>query len=253
MNELTQNISVFPTVNAMAAGAARVGADRIRTVLRDRPTCNIIVATGNSQLEMLSALVEAPDIDWSRVHGFHLDEYLGLPLTHPASFRLYLWKRFVSQLPVPMASFHYVDGEGDPFENCRQLGEIIQRHPIDVAFVGIGENGHLAFNDPPADFDTDRPYLVVDLDEDCRQQQRGEGWFPTLEDVPTQAITMSIKQIMASAMIVCTVPDQRKAAAVRDAVEGAVTPAVPASILQQHGNAHLFLDTAAASELRSQD
>lgn len=243
-------ITISPTTPEMAAAAAKRGAERMRDVLRARATCHVIVATGSSQLEMLSALAKEPGIDWTRVHGFHLDEYLGLPLTHPASFRGYLWQRFVSRLPAPIASFHYLDGEADPAETCRRAGEAIAKRPIDVAFVGIGENGHLAFNDPPADFDTTEPYRVVTLDEACRRQQLGEGWFPTLEDVPTRAISMSVRQIMASGRIVCTVPDERKAEAVRASVEGDVGPPVPASILQQHPDVHLYLDPTAASRLR---
>jgi len=238
----------------MAAAAAQAGAAAIRDTLASRPTCNLIVATGASQLDMLAALAAAPDIDWTRLHGFHLDEYIGLPITHPASFRLYLWQRFVSRLPVPLAAFHYLDGETesgkDPAETCTRVGAILDRHPIDVAFVGIGENGHLAFNDPPADFETTRPYLVVELDEACRRQQMGEGWFPTLDDVPTQAISMSVSRILASRRIICTVPDARKAEAVRNAVEGPVTPDVPASALQKHADVRLFLDDAAASLLK---
>lgn len=156
---------------------------------------------------MLEALAKQPDIRWDKVVGFHLDEYVGLPITHPASFRLYLWQRFLSRLALPMAAFHYVNGEDDTRAECERLGALIRRHPIDVAFVGIGENAHLAFNDPPADFVTDEPYIVVDLDHGCRQQQFGEGWFPTFADVPTKAISMSVRQIMKSRAIICTVPD----------------------------------------------
>jgi len=248
------NLHVSPTADAMAAAAAQAGAAAIRDTLASRPTCNLIVATGASQLDMLAALAAAPDIDWTRLHGFHLDEYIGLPITHPASFRLYLWQRFVSRLPVPLAAFHYLDGKTEsgkaPAETCTRVGAILDRHPIDVAFVGIGENGHLAFNDPPADFETTRPYLVVELDEACRRQQMGEGWFPTLDDVPTQAISMSVSRILASRRIICTVPDARKAEAVRNAVEGPVTPDVPASALQKHADVRLFLDDAAASLLK---
>lgn len=194
-------------------------------------------------------LVAEPDIGWNRVTAFHLDEYVGLPLDHPASFRLYLWRRFVSQLALPLKRFYYLDGEGDCAAECERIGQVIAEHAIDVAFVGIGENGHLAFNDPPADFETSVPYLVVDLDEACRQQQLGEGWFPTFDDVPRQAISMSVAQIMKSNAIACTVPDERKAVAVRDAVAGEVSSHVPASILQQHANTTLFLDKPAASLL----
>ena len=180
---------------------------------------------------------------------FHLDEYIGLPLTHPASFRLFLWQHFVRQLPVPLRAFYCLDGQSESTAECRRVGDLIRQCPIDVAFVGIGENGHLAFNDPPADFETNEPFIVVNLDEACRRQQLGEGWFPSLADVPTQAISMSIRQIMNSRRIVCTVPDQRKAEAVRAAVEGSVTPSVPASRLQQHEQVTLFLDQPAASRL----
>jgi len=242
---------VFDSKTEMGAAAASEGAKYIRAAIAERGAANIIVATGASQFEMMSALVQEPDIAWNRVTAFHLDEYVGIPIDHPASFRLYLWKRFVSQLPLPLKQFHYLDGEGDCHAECERAGDLIGQAPIDVAFVGIGENGHLAFNDPPADFETEQPYLVVELDDACRRQQLGEGWFPTFEDVPTQAISMSVKQILKSAAIICTVPDERKADAVQGAVEGSVTPDVPASILQQHSNVGLFLDKPAASRLSS--
>jgi len=243
-------VDVSDTKQALGAKAAKDGAERVRAALRERGEANIIVATGASQFEMLSELVKFSDIRWDKVTAFHLDEYVGLPITHPASFRLYLWQRFVSRLPLPLPAFHYVNAEKDPAGECRRLGEIIRKHPIDVAFIGIGENGHVAFNDPPADFKTEEPYLVVNLDEACRRQQMGEGWFPTLNDVPQQAISMSVRQIMKSTHIVCTVPDERKAKAVKGAVEGAVTPGVPASILQEHSSCDLFLDRASASMLK---
>ncbi|HRJ73522.1 MAG TPA: glucosamine-6-phosphate deaminase, partial [Terrimicrobiaceae bacterium] len=210
---------------------------------------NVIVATGASQFEMLNALLEEKDIAWDKVTFFHLDEYVGLPITHPASFRKYLWERFQQKLPVPARAFHYVAGDLDPAAECTRLGRLITEHPIDVCFAGIGENAHLAFNDPPADFATEVPYLVVNLDEACRKQQFGEGWFPTFEDVPKQAISMSIRQIMKSRCIIITAPDERKAVAVRDSLEGPVTNLVPSSILQQHADTSIFLDTASASLL----
>lgn len=242
-------ISVSETKDQMGSAAAKWGAEKIRAAIDDRDEANIIVATGASQFEMLTALVAEPDIEWNKVTAFHLDEYVGLPLNHPASFRLYLWQRFVSQLPLPLRAFHYLNGEDNCEAECDRVGAILTQHPIDVAFVGIGENGHLAFNDPPADFETDQPYLVVNLDDACRQQQLGEGWFPTFDDVPSNAISMSIRQIMKSLAIACTVPDERKAKAVQASVEGDVTPTVPASILQQHQNTNLFLDQPAASLL----
>ena len=242
-------ITICDDKAALGSAAATAGAEKIRSALAERGKASIIVATGASQFEMLAALVDEPDIEWSRVTGFHLDEYVGLPITHPASFRAYLWARFVSKLPLPPRAFHFLDGEHDPAAECARVGEIISRHPIDVAFIGIGENGHIAFNDPPADFDTEVPYLVVDLDDACRNQQLGEGWFPTFNDVPQQAVSMSVRQILKSESIICTVPDARKAAAVKGSVEGEVTPGCPGSTLQTHTDCSLFLDPPAASML----
>jgi glucosamine-6-phosphate deaminase len=230
--------------------AARHGANLIRAAQTTNPDIAIIVATGASQFEMLGELVKAPDIAWNRVTIFHLDEYVGMPITHGASFRKYLWERFHSKLPLPLANFHYINAEKNPEAECRRLNDLIKPRTIEVAFIGIGENGHLAFNDPPADFQTEQPYIVVNLDDACRKQQLGEGWFPTLNDVPRQAISMSIRQIMKSKAIVCTVPDARKAQAVKAAVESPVTPQVPASILQRHPNAELFLDRESAGMLK---
>ena len=234
----------------MGMQAAADGAVLIRQALETKGSATIIVATGASQFTMLEQLVREKGIDWSRITGFHLDEYIGLPLSHPASFRKYLKERFVDL--VPLKEFHYIDGEVQPAdEECRRLAAAITEHEVDVAFVGIGENAHLAFNDPPADFETESPYLIVDLDDACRQQQHGEGWFPTFDDVPKQAISMSVQQILKSKAIVCTVPDERKAEAVATSVEGPVTPDVPASILQNHSQTSLYLDRAAASKLTS--
>ena len=244
------DIKIMPDKAQMGKAAAAAGAEHIRRAIAERGDANIIVATGASQFEMLGELVQQPNINWNRVTGFHLDEYVGLAIDHPASFRGYLWQRFVSKLPLPLRAFHFLNGEGDPQAECRRVAEIIRQHPIDVAFVGIGENGHLAFNDPPADFETEEPYLVVQLDDACRRQQLGEGWFPTFDDVPKQAISMSVRQIMKSRAIICTVPDERKAEAVRNSVEGQVTPQVPASILQRHERCTLYLDKPAASLLR---
>jgi glucosamine-6-phosphate deaminase len=242
-------VRVFPTAVEMSVQAAVDGADLIRKTLRDRGAANIILATGASQLGMLSQLAREPEIDWSRVTMFHLDEYVGLPIHHPASFRLYLWERFVRELPFPPRQFHYLDGEAESRQECARVGEILRQHPIDVAFVGIGENGHLAFNDPPADFETSSPYLLVELDRQCRAQQAGEGWFESIDAVPQHALSMSVRQIMLSKYIVCTVPDERKASAVAKAVEGDVIPLVPASILQRHEQTTLYLDSDAASLL----
>lgn len=229
--------------------SADLGAQAIRQAISDNGKANIILATGASQFEMLQNLVQAEGIDWTKVTCFHLDEYVGLPMTHEASFRRYLHDRFVEQLPQPVAKFHYIDAETDPHAECARLAEEIKDVQIDVAFIGIGENAHLAFNDPPADFETETPYLVVNLDDACRQQQFGEGWFPSFDAVPTQAISMSVKQILKSKKIICTVPDERKAKAVKGAVRGEITPDVPASILQRHEDTKLVLDKPAASLL----
>src|SRR5882724_2930397 len=200
--------------------AAHDGAELIRRAIAQRGEANIILATGASQFEMLAELTHANELDWHRVTVFHLDEYAGLPITHPASFRLYLWQRFMSALPLPLKERYFIDAEADLQAECERLNPIIAKHPIDVAFVEIGENGHLAFNDPPADFETTDPYIVVTLDEACRRQQLGEGWFATLEDVPRRAISMSIRQILKAKKIVCIVPDARKAKAVKACLEG---------------------------------
>ena len=242
-------ISPSPEANGKAAAAC--GAALLRAILAQKNEANVIVATGASQFEMLKALLDKPDIAWDKITFFHLDEYVGLPISHEASFRKYLWNRFHKLLPTPPRAFHYVCGEGDAAAECRRLGEIIARHPIDLCFAGVGENAHLAFNDPPADFETEQPYLVVNLDDACRRQQFGEGWFPTLEDVPTQAISMSIRQILKSKTIIITAPDERKAPAIRDSLQGPVTNTVPSSILQQHADTRFFLDTASASLLKS--
>jgi len=241
--------TIAKTKQESGAAAAVLGAKLIREAIRKNGRANIIVATGASQFEMIEKLTKEPRIDWTRVTAFHLDEYVGTPITHPASFRKYLWERFVSQLPLPLAAFHYINGEGDAQAECQRVGGIIAKHPIDVCFAGIGENGHLAFNDPPADFKTTAPYLVVNLDEACRRQQMGEGWFKTLKQVPEKAISMSIRQIMKSKALVCTVPDQRKAQAVKDCLRGSVTPKHPASILQRHKATWCFLDQGSASLL----
>lgn len=229
--------------------AAARGVNLIKSAIEKQGSANIILATGASQFEMLAALTAAEGIDWSRITLFHLDEYIGLDETHPASFRKYLKERFEARV-APLKNAYYVEtGSGSPEEVCRSLGDIIKTHPIDVCFAGIGENGHLAFNDPPADFDTEEPYIVVELDEACRRQQMGEGWFASLEDVPEQAISMGIRQILKSETIILTVPDERKATAVKNTVEGSVTNQVPASIMQTHADTYLYLDKASASRL----
>ena len=240
---------IFETKEMMGQAAAEAAAGGIRDAVAQRGQANLILATGASQFEMLEHLVATGGIDWSKVVMFHLDEYIGLGPEHPASFRKYLQQRFVERVGNLQAA-HFVDGDAeDPEQECERLGALIQAHPIDVACIGIGENGHLAFNDPPADFETEEPYLLVQLDQRCRKQQLGEGWFETLEQVPSQAISMSIRQILKSRRLVVTVPDRRKAEAVRNALAGSVTPDCPASILREHANCSMFLDKAAGALL----
>ena len=240
-------VKVFNSKLELGEAAAEDAASIIQQAIADRDAAYVIAATGASQFEFLDALVRK-EIDWSKVVFFHLDEYVDLPEAHAASFRRYLKERIINR--VQPRAFHLINGEaGDVQEECRRVGELILRQEIDVAFVGIGENGHLAFNDPPADFETDDPYIVVDLDEACRQQQVGEGWFRSVDEVPRQAISMSIKQILKSRNILCIVPDKRKAEAVRASVESEVSPLKPASILQQHPSVTLYLDRESSSLL----
>lgn len=238
------------SLEEVGSRAAAQGAEILKKVLGAQPTARIFLSTGTSQFATLKALTETPGIDWSRIECFHLDEYCGMSSSHPASFCRYLRERFVEKLPQPPKAFHYVNGEGDSQAECDRLGKLALSAPIDLAFVGIGENGHLAFNDPPADFEIAVPYHVVALDDACRRQQLGEGWFPTFDDVPTHAISMTVWQIMQAKAVIASVPDLRKAQAVKGAVEGPITPEVPASMLQRHEAITLYLDKDSASLLK---
>jgi glucosamine-6-phosphate deaminase len=239
-------VAILESRRALGKAAAGKGARLIDGAISRNGAATIVVATGTSQFEMLSELVKA-DLDWTRVTAFHLDEYIGIPASHKASFRRYLKERFVDL--VPLGEFHYINGEADPDGECERLNRIIGHYSIDVAFIGIGENGHLAFNDPPADFSVTTPYIKVELDLACRRQQFNEGWFASVEDVPSRAISMSVHQIMKSGSIICSVPGSRKAAAVRGAMGEAVTPQIPASILKTHERSWLYLDKESASLL----
>ncbi len=227
--------------------AGLLAANTIREALARQERVRIIVATGASQFGTLGQLVQEPDIDWTRIDGFHLDEYVGLTIDHPASFCGYLKERFVSK--VPIGSFHYLSGVQDPSAVIANATTALREAPIDLALIGIGENGHLAFNDPPADFETKETYHLVNLDTACRNQQVGEGWFASLDEVPKQAFSMTIPAILESKKIICSVPDARKAEAVRNTLEGVSSPQVPASILRQHPNITLMLDNPSASLL----
>jgi glucosamine-6-phosphate deaminase len=241
-------IQTFIDRKSMSRAAARHAAQVLCDVIVAQGRARIIAATGASQIEFLEALVAVPGIDWARVEMFHLDEYVGLPIDHPASFRRYLLERLIE--PAGIASYHLLDGERDARLVADEAGSAIALAPIDVAFVGIGENGHLAFNDPPADFETECPYLVVKLDEACRRQQVGEGWFASVDEVPVEAISMSVRQILKSRTILCIVPDARKAPAVETCLEGEISPMAPASILQTHPATTVYLDRASAAGLK---
>ena len=237
-------VFVDQTAQEMGAHAAKVAAQEIRSAIEARGVCRLLLSTGASQFEVLGALVEEK-LPWDKVIMFHLDEYIGMPVTHPASFRKYLNERFVQKVH-PMAA-HYVNGEGDVDRNLAELTAILREAPIDVALIGIGENGHIAFNDPPADFDTQESFKVVTLDARCKRQQVGEGWFATVDDVPKQAISMTVSQIMACESIVSVVPHAVKAEAVRNTLERDVTNLVPATIMKTHPDFNLFLDSESAA------
>jgi glucosamine-6-phosphate deaminase len=241
-------IRVFPDKPALARGAAAEAALIITEAIAERGVARIIAATGASQVEFLDALTAVPRIDWRKVETFHLDEYIGLPVTHPASFRKFLQDHVIQKTGI--INYHLLDGERDAGEVISRVGRLLNAASIDVAFVGIGENSHLAFNDPPADFETEEPYLVVNLDEACRCQQVGEGWFADLSEVPAQAISMSVRQILKARKIICVAPDARKARAVRACLEDDISPRAPASILRTHPQVTLYLDTNSASLLR---
>jgi glucosamine-6-phosphate deaminase len=237
-------LKVFEDNELLSRAAAEQAGAAIRRAIAERGSARIVAATGASQIAFLEELTKAEGIEWGRVEMFHLDEYVGLPITHPASFRKYLLERLIEK--VGITQYHLLNGMEDAGEVARRVGEAISAAPVDVAFVGIGENGHLAFNDPPADFETEEPYLVVRLDEACRRQQVGEGWFGGISDVPRRAISMSVRQILKAKEIVCVVPDARKAAAVKMCFEGEISPMAPASILRTHPNATVYLDKDSA-------
>jgi glucosamine-6-phosphate deaminase len=231
----------------MSEAAARHAAASLQAAIGRKGKARIVAATGASQLEFLSALSGLPGIAWTRVELFHLDEYVGLSPTHPASFRRYLHEHLIDKNGI--VKYHLLDGQGNIAEVCRLVGEALAEEPVDVLFAGIGENAHLAFNDPPADFENASPYIVVKLDDACRRQQVGEGWFARIEDVPDTAISMSIQQMLKAREMLIVVPDARKAAAVKASLESDVRPETPASILRTHSNVTLFLDEPAASLL----
>jgi glucosamine-6-phosphate deaminase len=244
-------ISVQDDPLKLGEEAGKKAAELIRAAIREKGSATIILATGSSQFETVAQLTREDNVDWGTVTMFHLDEYIGLPMSHKASFRRYLKERFLDKVP-DLKAVHFINGEAEPEGECQRLESLIRQSPVDVALVGIGENGHLAFNDPPADFETERAYLVADLDTACRQQQVHEGWFSEVNQVPTQAISMSVKQIMRSKHIICSTPDSRKAMAVKNTVEQQVSNLYPASILQQHPDCYLYVEKASAALLKNQ-
>jgi len=242
------HLRIFSDRQSLGIAAAEQGAVAIRQALAVHGTARVVGASAASQFEFLEALTAAPDIDWSRVELFHLDEYIGIAPAHPASFCRFLEQRLVAKTGIPVV--HFLRGDEDPAEVIRLANTAIAAAPIHVAFVGIGENGHLAFNDPPADFATEEPFIVVELDEACRRQQVGEGWFASLDEVPKQAISMSVKQVLKAEEILAVVPGPKKAGAIQLCMEGPISPIAPASILRTHQNAAIYLDRDSAALLK---
>jgi glucosamine-6-phosphate deaminase len=242
-------LTVFPDKMTLGKAAATQAARAIVRAIGDHGTARVVAATAASQSEFLDALVREPGIDWTRVELFHLDEYIGLPLTHPGSFRKMLLERLIHKTGI--RNYHLLDGDGDPSEVVVRMGKALASAPVDIEFLGIGENGHIAFNDPPADFETEDPYLIVKLDDACRQQQVGEAWFADITQVPQRAISMSVKQMLKAREILAVVPDTRKAAAVKACFEGEISPMAPASILRRHPNATVYLDENSSALLHS--
>jgi glucosamine-6-phosphate deaminase len=242
-------ISSTKTENGLAA--AEKAAEILRSVIAAKKKVRFVAATGASQFEFLDFLCKMAGIEWAHAEMFHLDEYIGLTANHPASFRKYLLGRLIDRVHPGKVQLIRGDARNPEVERER-ISKLISKEPVDVAFVGIGENGHLAFNDPPADFETEDPYIIVNLNEKCREQQVGEGWFHSIDVVPKTAISMSIMQIMKSSSIICTCPDKRKAGAVRDCLstDAPVTPMHPSSILKRHDKCYVFLDKQSASLLR---
>ncbi len=244
------HVRVYDDRASLAQAAAEQAARAIRRSIGERGKARIIGASAASQIEFLEALIAMPGLDWSRVELFHLDEYIGLPSTHPASFCKFLEDRLIARTGI--ATTHLLRGEGQPAETIAGANAAIREAPIDIAFVGIGENGHLAFNDPPADFETEEPFIIVELDEACRGQQIAEGWFPNLESVPKQAISMSVRQVMKAEEILAVVPGPRKAEAIRKCLEGPISPMAPSSILRRHARATVYLDKDSAALLHAE-
>jgi glucosamine-6-phosphate deaminase len=240
-------LKVFDDKVSLGKAAATQAASAIRFAIAERVQARVVAASAASQFEFLEALTATPGIHWEQVELFHLDEYIGLPTTHPASFCKFLQERLIAKTGI--VNYHLLDGSQDPAAVIRSVGKAITASPIDIAFLGIGENGHIAFNDPPADFDTQEPYIIVSLDHSCRLQQVGEGWFKDLDAVPKQAISMSVRQVLKAREILAVVPDARKAPAIKACFDGPISPMAPSSILRNHPNATVYLDRQSSALL----
>ena len=239
---------VYSTKKETSRVAAQKAGEIIKEAIKRKNKATVIVATGTSQVDFLEFITKDSQIDWSKTEVFHLDEYVGISKNHSASFRKFLKEQFIDK--VQPGTAHLINGDSNDLdEEVNRLNQLIKDKEIDVIFLGIGENGHIAFNDPPADFETEDPYIVVTLDQACKKQQVGEGWFESLDDVPTKAITISVSQIMKSNNLICVVPGSRKAEAVRNCFEGNISPKYPASILRNHEYAFVYLDNDSAQLL----
>lgn len=239
-------IYVDESAAALGQRAADETARRICEAVEERGECRLLLSTGASQFPLFDALTVKKYVPWNRVVMFHLDEFVDMEDSHPASFRRYLRERFIDR--VHPGAYHLVSGEGDVQANIAALTVELRRAPVDIALIGIGENGHIAFNDPPADFDSREAYRVVTLEERCRRQQLGEGWFASLDEVPMRAVSMTVYQIMQSRAILSVVPDARKAEAIAKTLQApAVTNLIPATILREHPDWTLYLDRDSAS------
>jgi len=241
------DFKVFDDRKTLGQTAADQAAAAIRKAIRERGDARIVAATAASQKEFLEALTSAHGIDWTKVEAFHLDEYIGLPITHPGSFRKMLLEQLINKTGI--VNYHLLDGDGDVDAALGSASAALASAPVDIAFLGVGENGHLAFNDPPADFETESPYLIVELDDVCRQQQVGEAWFADISEVPQRAISMSVKQIMKIKELIAVVPGRQKANAIAACFNGEITPMAPASILRSHSKVTVYLDKDSASLL----
>lgn len=240
-------LKVFPDKTSLGKAAADQALSVMQSAIHEHGRARVVAASAASQFEFLAALTAARDFPWKNVELFHLDEYIRLPITHPASFCRFLHEHLIDKTGI--TNYHLLDGADDPAKVIRQVGSALTSAPIDIAFVGIGENGHIAFNDPPADFETEEPFLVVNLDEACRRQQVGEGWYKDIFEVPKQAISMSVRQVMKSKEIIAVVPDSRKAHAVKACFDGEISPMAPASILRTHARSTVYLDAHSAALL----